>query len=309
MRQISLVIMAAGIGSRFGGGIKQLAPVGSDGSIIMDYSIHDAVEAGFDEIIFIIRDEIENDFMDIIGSRVEKWAASKGVRVYYVKQSLTLLPEGFSLPDGRTKPWGTGKAVLSASTLLDKPFAVINADDYYGKEAFVQVADFLKNVPERSEGHYCMVGFRLKNTLSDFGTVTRGVCQASSDGYLAGIEETHDIRKESDGRAIGEFGEIDTESLVSMNMWGFTPDFVPKLDDGFREFLDRVLSRGEGDPMKAEYLLPDFVEELLAKKQIDVKVLLSDDTWYGLTYKEDIPAVQEAFRKMTADGIYPGTLY
>ena len=206
MRDISLVIMAAGIGSRFGGGIKQLASVGEDGSIIMDYSVHDAIEAGFDEIIFIIRDEIEKDFMDIIGHRVEKAASARNVRVYYVNQSLTILPKGFTLPDGRTKPWGTGKAVLSASTLLDKPFAVINADDYYGKEAFVQMADFLKNTPEDSRDHYCMAGFLLKNTLSDFGSVTRGICRATDDGFLSGIEETHDVKKLPDGKASGEFG-------------------------------------------------------------------------------------------------------
>ena len=255
--------MAAGIGSRFGGGIKQLASVSEDGSIIMDYSVHDAIEAGFDEIIFIIRDEIEKDFMDIIGHRVEKAASARNVRVYYVNQSLTILPKGFTLPDVRIKPWGTGKAVLSASTLLDKPFAVINADDYYGKEAFVQMADFLKNTPEDSRDHYCMAGFLLKNTLSDFGTVTRGICRATDDGFLSGIEETHDVKKLPDGKASGEFGEVDVNSLVSMNMWGFTPDFVSKLSDGFVEFLDKTLNRGEGDPMKAEYLLPNFVEELL----------------------------------------------
>lgn len=301
--------MAAGIGSRFGGGIKQLSSVGEDGSIIMDYSVHDAIEAGFNEIIFIIRDEIEKDFMDIIGSRIEKTASAKGVRVYYVNQSLTLLPKGFSLPDGRTKPWGTGKAVLSASTLLDKPFAVINADDYYGKEAFVQLADFLRNTPEGSSGHYCMAGFLLKNTLSDFGSVTRGVCHASDDWYLSGIEETHDVKKLPGGKASGEFGEIDVNSLVSMNMWGFTPDFVPRLSAGFSEFLDRVLNRGEGDPMKAEYLLPDFVEELLQKNEVDVKVLPSHDTWYGLTYKEDIPAVRAAFKRMVSSGVYASPLF
>ena len=309
MRDISLVIMAAGIGSRFGGGIKQLASVGEDGSIIMDYSVHDAIEAGFDEIIFIIRDEIEKDFMDIIGHRIEKAASARNVRVYYVNQSLTILPKGFTLPAGRTKPWGTGKAVLSASTLLDKPFAVINADDYYGKEAFVQMADFLKNTPEDSRDHYCMAGFLLKNTLSDFGSVTRGICRATDDGFLSGIEETHDVKKLPGGKAAGEFGEVDVNSLVSMNMWGFTPDFVSKLSDGFVEFLDKVLNRGEGDPMKAEYLLPNFVEELLQKNEVDVKVLPSKDTWYGLTYKEDIPAVREAFKRMVSSGVYASPLF
>ncbi|MQN01740.1 MAG: nucleotidyltransferase [Lachnospiraceae bacterium] len=309
MKDISLVIMAAGIGSRFGEGIKQLSPVGEDGSIIMDYSVHDAIEAGFNEIVFIIRDEIEKDFMDIIGKRVEKMAAKKNVRVYYVKQSLTLLPDGFSLPKGRTKPWGTGKAVLSASTLLDKPFAVINADDYYGKEAFRVVADYLKNVPDGSEGHYCMAGFLLKNTLSDFGTVTRGVCAASDDGYLTGIDETHDIEKLPDGGAKGEHGVLDVNSLVSMNMWGFTPDFMPKLEKGFEDFLDNLLNKGNGDPMKDEFLIPEFVGELLEKKEIDVKVLKSHDTWYGLTYKEDVPAVQASFKKMVEEGIYPSPLY
>lgn len=304
MKKISLVIMAAGIGSRYGEGIKQLASVGADGSIIMDYSVHDAIEAGFNEIIFVIREEIEEDFMNIIGRRIEDICARHNVDVYYVNQALGNLPEGFSVPEGRTKPWGTGKAVLSGASLLDGPFAVINADDYYGKEAFVKVADFLKNNDKPDE--YCMAGFRLGNTLSDNGTVTRGVCQQSSDGDLTQIREIHGISRADDGSAIYPGGSLDKDSLVSMNMWGFTPQFIPLLEKGFSRFLKRI---GSGDPLTDEFLIPTFVEELLSQGKVRVKVLQSDDQWYGITYKEDIPAVQKAFKELIAKGLYQTDLY
>lgn len=306
MKKISLVIMAAGIGSRYGDGIKQLATVGENGSIIMDYSIHDAIEAGFNEIIFIIRHEIEEDFMDAIGRRIEMVCNAHNVEVYYVNQSLSNLPSGFTTPTGRTKPWGTGKAVLSGASLLDSPFAVINADDYYGKEAFVKVAQFLRS--NSTENVYCMAGFRLGNTLSDFGTVTRGVCE-SDDGYLTGIKEVHDISKSSDGTAETPDGSLSSDTLVSMNMWGFMPEFVPLLEDGFRKFLVGTIVRGKGDPLKDEFLIPVFVEELLRQDKVRVRVLPTSDQWYGITYKEDMPAVQDAFRKMTEDGKYKADLY
>lgn len=305
MKKISLVIMAAGIGSRYGEGIKQLASVGEDGSIIMDYSVHDAIEAGFNEIIFVIRSEIEDDFMEIIGRRIENVCDRHGVEVYYVKQSLYNLPEGFEVPEGRTKPWGTGKAVLSGASIIDGSFAVINADDYYGKEAFVKVADFLRSSDEPNS--YCMAGFRLGNTLSDNGTVTRGVCQQTADGYLSGIEEVHEISKNPDGTASSPKGQLDLDSLVSMNMWGFTKEFIPMLEDGFRKFLMRL--RKAGDPLKDEYLIPVFVEDLLRQKKISVKVLSSDDQWYGITYKEDIVSVKDAFAEMRKKGLYQDDLY
>ncbi|MCI7469371.1 MAG: nucleotidyltransferase [Lachnospiraceae bacterium] len=307
MKKISLVIMAAGIGSRYGEGIKQLASVGENGNIIMDYSVHDAIEAGFNEIIFVIRKEIEEDFMKIIGRRIEAICDQHNVGVYYVNQSLYNLPKGFSVPEGRTKPWGTGKAVLSGASLLDHSFAVINADDYYGKKAFVSIADFLRSSDTPNE--YCMAGFRLGNTLSDNGTVTRGVCQQTDDGCLSGIEEIHDITRNPDGSASSPAGDLPADSLVSMNMWGFKDGFVSLLEEGFRKFLVRLLSRRIGDPMNDEFLIPVFVEDLLRQKKVRVRVLPSDDQWYGITYKEDIPSVRKAFADMTAKGLYRSDLY
>lgn len=297
----SLVIMAAGIGSRFGEGIKQLSSVGPNGEIIMDYSVHDAIEAGFDKIIFIIRKDIEEDFREVIGDRMEKVCTPLDVEVDYAFQDLHDLPEGFTLPEGRTKPWGTGQAVLAARDLVKEPFAVINADDYYGKEAFRQVHDFLVE----GQDDFCMAGFILKNTLSDNGSVTRGVCHMEN-GLLTDVEETHNIVKtadgaESDGRA------LDVNSLVSMNFWGFTPDFMTSLQKGFTEFLEG--EEMKANPLKAEYLIPIYIGELLEKGEVRVEVLKSCDTWYGMTYKADVAPVQESFRKMIADGVYRSDLY
>ena len=295
MKNTALVIMAAGIGSRFGGGIKQLEPVGPNGEIIMDYSIHDALEAGFNKIIFIIRKDLEKDFKEIIGNRIEKVAP-----VEYAFQEMDDLPEGFTVPEGRKKPWGTGQAVLAARNVIHEPFLVINADDYYGKEGFRAVHEYLVR-----GGESCMAGFVLKNTLSDNGGVTRGICKMDDQNNLTEVVETKNIVKTTDGaEADGKI--IDTESLVSMNMWGLTPEFLPVLEHGFEEFFEKEVPVA---PMKAEYLIPIFIGELLEQGKMSVKVLRTNDTWYGMTYKEDVAAVKESFSKMLEDGTYKGDLF
>ena len=305
----SLVIMAAGIGSRFGGGIKQLAPVGRNGEIIMDYSIHDAIEAGFNKIIFIIRKDIEDAFKEAIGDRIEKICDSLGVEIAYAYQELGNLPEGVELPADRTKPWGTGQAVLACKDVLHEPFAVINADDYYGKEAFVKLHDFLEGYTPEKADEYCMAGFILKNTLSENGAVTRGVCETNAEEYLTAVHETSNIVKTADGAAVDNDGEktaIDPESYVSMNMWGLTPEFVQILDDGFKEFFETM---GDKDVLKAEYLLPIYIDELLQAGKVSVKVLDSHDKWFGVTYKEDKDYVVESFGKLIDAGVYAEDLF
>ena len=305
----ALVIMAAGIGSRFGGGIKQLAPVGMNGEIIMDYSIHDAIEAGFDKIVFIIRRDIEEAFREAIGSRIEKICETLGVEIAYAYQEREALPEGVSCPKDRTKPWGTGQAVLSCRKVLHEPFAVINADDYYGKEAYVKVHDYLvQEQPADDVLHICMAGFRLGNTLSDNGSVTRGLCHIT-DGKLTGVTETHNIFKTADGAESREDGQpaekLDLNELVSMNMWGLTPAFMDTLYDGFVEFLQNVKA---GD-IKAEYLLPVMIDTLIQKGTAQVDVLETKDTWFGVTYQEDKEVVIKAFKELTEAGVYPNGLY
>ena len=298
----TLLIMAAGIGSRFGGGIKQLAPVGPNGEIIMDYSIHDAIKAGFNKVVFIIRKDIEADFKEVIGDRIEKVCEKSGVEVAYAFQSLDKIPEGIEIPKGRTKPWGTGQAVLVAKDLVKEPFAVINADDYYGKEAFVKIHEFL--ISETKSNAFCMAGFVLKNTLSDNGSVTRGICQVGEDGYLTDVVETHDIEKTSDG-AEANGVKIDIESLVSMNMWGLTTEYMNMLETDFVEFFKTV----PANPLKAEYLLPIHIGGLLREDKVSVKVLKTEDKWFGVTYKEDKDFVIESFKKLIADGVYNADLF
>lgn len=298
----SLLIMAAGIGSRFGGGIKQLAPVGPNGEIIMDYSIHDAIEAGFNKIVFVIRKDIEDDFREIIGNRIEKICADNNVEVAYAFQALDKLPAGYEVPEGRSKPWGTGQAVLVAKDVINEPFAVINADDYYGKEAFVNIHNFL--VTEVEDNEYCMAGFILKNTLSDNGAVTRGVCQSDENGWLTKIVETSGIEKTLTGAQSGGV-EIDIESLVSMNMWGLPVSYMDVLERDFSEFLDNIT----GNELKAEYLLPIHIGQLLEKDAVAVKVLPTNDKWFGVTYKEDKDFVVESFKKLIADGVYSTELF
>ena len=302
----ALLIMAAGIGSRFGGGIKQLEPVGMHDEIIMDYSIHDAISAGFNKIIFVIRKDIEADFRERIGSRIEKLCKALSVEVAYAFQDMQDIPEGCSVPEGRTKPWGTGQAVLAAREVIREPFAVINADDYYGKQAFVKIHDYLMTSPKA----FCMAGFVLKNTLSENGGVTRGICQMK-DGMLTDVVETHNIVKTPSG-AEAEGKDIDVNSLVSMNMWGFpgeegmVPSYVESLGRDFKTFFETAVPE---NPMKAEYLLPIHIGGLLRDHKVQVRVLETDDKWFGVTYKEDKALVVESFRKLIADGVYGQELY
>ncbi len=293
----SLVIMAAGIGSRFGGGIKQLAPVGPNGEIIMDYSIHDALEAGFDRVVFIIRHDLEKDFREVIGERIEKICP-----VAYAFQEKEDLPDGFTCPAERKKPWGTGQAVLSCRDIVNEPFLVINADDYYGKEAFVLAHDFLVKNGDK-KGNFCMPGFILKNTLSENGAVTRGICTVE-DGYLATVTETGGlVMDDKTGAAVEKDGvrtPVDPESIVSMNMWALTPDFMQELKEGFPKFLADVK---EGD-LKAEYFLPVVIDGLVQSGKATVRVLPTHDRWFGVTYAEDKQSVIDAFADLYEKGVY-----
>ena len=304
MKKTALVIMAAGIGSRFGKGIKQLAPVGPNGEIIMEYSIYDALEAGFNKVVFIIRKDLEEEFRAVIGNKIEQIT-----EVEYAFQSLEDLPDGFEKPADRTKPWGTGQAVLAAKNVLSEPFMVINADDYYGKEAYVKVHDYLvQKQPEDGLLHICMAGFRLGNTLSDNGSVTRGVCHIEN-GARVGVTETHDIYKTENGAesrsADGTAEELDVNSLVSMNMWGLTPAFMDVLEKGFVEFLQGL----DAADIKKEYLLPEMIDRLIKEGKAKVDVLDTKDTWFGVTYQEDKEVVIAAFDRLAKEGVYPETLY
>lgn len=300
--------MAAGIGSRFGGGIKQLASVDDYGHIIMDYSIHDAIEAGFNEIIFIIRKDIEADFKEVIGNRIEAVCAKHDVKVGYCFQALDDIPG--TVPEGRTKPWGTGQAVLAARDMIDAAFAVINADDYYGKEAFVGLHNWL--VEEHADSAVSMAGFILKNTLSDNGGVTRGVCTVE-DGHthIVDVVETKNIIKTPDGPE-ADGVKLDPETYVSMNMWGFpaheggVPAFMDILEKGFVKFFEIDVP---ANPLKAEYLLPTLIGGLLREGKLTVKVLPTQDKWFGVTYAEDKAAVVESFRELIEAGIYKKELY
>ncbi len=294
----TLLIMAAGIGSRFGKGIKQLEPVDNAGHIIMDYSIHDAIEAGFNHVVFIIRKDIEKEFKEVIGERIDSICASHDVTVDYAFQDINDIPG--ELPDGRTKPWGTGQAVLAAKELLKTPFIVINADDYYGKEGFKAVHEYLVN-----GGESCMAGFVLKNTLSDHGGVTRGVCKMNEEHNLTEVMETKNIVKTADG-AEADGVVIDVNSLVSMNMWGLAPAFLDLLENGFKEFFEKEVPE---NPLKSEYLIPIYIGELLKKGKMSVKVLKTNDTWYGMTYHEDVAAVRESFKEMLDNGVYKADLF
>lgn len=302
MRKTTLVIMAAGLGSRYGG-IKQLEPVGPGGEIIMDYSIYDAIEAGFNKIVFILRKRLEEDFKEIIGNRI-----SKIIEVEYVFQELEYLPEGFTVLADRTKPWGTGQAVLCCMDVVKEPFAVINADDYYGKEAFVKVHDYLERLESDEINDYCMAGFVLGNTLSDNGTVTRGVCKVDKDGLLVDITETREIGKKGDyALALDDRGseiKLDLNSAVSMNMWGFTTGLFDELKTGFVTFL-----KEHGSELKSEYLLPEEVGSMVKEGKATVHVLKSQDKWFGVTYKEDKQMVVDSFRSLIKKGIYPEKLF
>ena len=297
----TLVILAAGIGARYGAGIKQLEPVGPGGELIIDYSVHDAVQAGFDRIIFIIRRDIYDDFRDVIGDRLEKSLEPLGIRPEYVFQ------ETGGLPDGRRKPWGTGHALLACRGLLDGPFTVINADDYYGKHAFVQAREFMAAYDPARPSVYGLIGFALKNTLSDAGGVTRGICAVDGAGYLTKIHETRGIVRTPEGAAVQTEGGLvpfDAEQLVSMNMWMLTPAFADMLQEDFERFLATLK-----DPMLDEYILPEIIDGFIQTGQATVKVLPTRDEWFGVTYQEDKNAVMEAFERITAQEVYGAQLF
>ena len=294
----TLLIMAAGIGSRFGGGIKQLEPVDATGHIIMDYSVHDAVEAGFSRVVFVIRKDIEEAFRASIGDRIAAVCARHGVTVDYAFQDIRQIPG--QLPEGRTKPWGTGQAILAARDKIHTPFVVINADDYYGKEGFRKVHEYLA-----AGGEACMAGFVLKNTLSEHGGVTRGLCRMDAEGHLTRVVETKNIRKSGAG-AEAEGRAINGDALVSMNMWGLTPGFLDLLGEGFEAFFCQEVP---ADPLGAEYLIPTFIGHLVEEGRLSVQVLPTGDTWYGMTYKEDAAAVRASFRKMLDEGLYQKELF
>ena len=305
MKKPVLVVMAAGMGSRYGG-LKQIDPVDKECHIIMDFSIYDAVRAGFKKVVFIIKKENEADFKAAIGDRI-----SKIIEVAYVFQDLNNLPEGYSIPEGRVKPWGTGHAILSCLDEVDGPFAVINADDYYGSHAFQMAYDFLSQNEEGDTYSYMMVGYKLENTLTDNGHVARGVCVTDEDGHLVKINERTHIEKREGGAAYTEddgktWVEIPEGSTVSMNMWGFSASILKELKDRFSKFLDENL---ESNPLKCEYFLPFVVDELLTEKKATVKVLKSMDKWYGVTYKEDKPVVVAAIQKLKDEGLYPQKLW
>ena len=313
MKNTTLLIMAAGIGSRFGGEIKQLAPVGLHNEIIMDYSIHDAIEAGFNKIVFIIRKDIEADFKERIGDRVEALCERLGVEVAYCFQDINNVPG--EVPTDRKKPWGTGQAVLSAKNLIHEPVAVINADDYYGKEAFRQLHDWL--VLGHADDAIAMAGFILKNTLSDNGGVTRGVCKvAEGHTHITDVVETSNIVKTmSDTGEIGavaDGAELNPDSYVSMNFWGFpakegcAPVYLDVLEQGFADFFKDTVPL---NPLKAEYLLPVHIGGLLRDGKFTVKVLETRDSWFGVTYKEDKAVVVGSFKKLISDGVYAEELY
>ena len=304
MSKVTLVVMAAGIGSRFGGGIKQLEAVGPNGEIIMDYSIHDALEAGFNKVVFVIRKDLEKDFKEIIGRRMEKL-----VEVEYAYQELNDIPERFlKKTEGRKKPWGTGQAILCCKDVVDEPFLVINADDYYGKEAYREAYAYLTGRKDDNAYQACMVGFVLKNTLSDNGGVTRGVCKVDEHRMLSEIIETSNIVKTAEGAAVQtEDGAvpIDVESEVSMNMWGLSPAFFDVLEKGFDVFLEKL----DPENLKGEYLLPTIIGDLLKEGKMRVEVRKSHDEWFGVTYKEDKPDVVAAIQKLITDGVYPEKLF
>ncbi|MCF0145815.1 MAG: nucleotidyltransferase [Eubacterium sp.] len=300
MKKTTLVIMAAGIGSRFGKGIKQIEPVGPSGQIIIDYSIRDAMEAGFSKVVFIIRKDIEADFREAVGKRIED-----KIEVVYAFQEMDALPAGFTVPEGRTKPWGTGQAILSCKGLINEPFAVINADDYYGKEPYRKMNAYLSDASEKGDQErISMVAFQLGNTLSENGGVTRGVCRVNEKGRLEEITETFNIVKTGTGAAVMS-GEtpvpIAAETPVSMNLWGLQPSVLPLLEEGFTDFL----AGGAANELKSEFLLPGFIDSLLKAGKAYVDVLSTTETWFGVTYQEDKASVKEAFRRLTDEGKYP----
>lgn len=301
MKKPALVIMAAGMGSRFGG-LKQIEPVDEQGHIIIDFSLYDAYRAGFRDLVFIIKPEMEETFREVIGSRMEKY-----FHIAYVHQTNDALPSGYTMPEGRVKPWGTGHAVLCCKDVLDGPFTVINADDFYGPTAFTSIYEFLLNNEDKSQ--YAMVGYRVRNTVTEYGSVARGVCQVN-DGLLTGVTERTKIYKSGMDAKYTENGEtfvdLPGDTIVSMNFWGFTPKMLEELEDRFAAFLDQALV---SNPLKGEYFLPTVVNDQLKENTVTVRVLPCEDTWYGVTYREDLDSVKSAIRKMKDNGIYEEELW
>ena len=304
MANPALIVMAAGIGSRYGG-LKQIDQVGPSGEKILDYSVYDARRAGFDRVVFVIRKEIEADFREHIGRTIEAQMDTA-----YVHQELDRLPPGFSVPEGRAKPWGTAHAVAVCREAVRTPFAVINADDFYGASSFRLLSDYLGAAEDRAGVHdFCLVGYVLANTLSEHGHVARGVCEATEDGFLRAIEERTRIQRfgdavrysEDDGRT---WTDLPAESLVSMNMWGFTPGLFGELETGFTAFLEE-----RGSDLKAEFFLPDIVGRLIDEGRARAKILPSGERWFGVTYQEDRPTVERAVRGLVARGVYPERLW
>ena len=305
MNKPVLVIMAAGMGSRYGG-LKQIDPVDEEGHIIMDFSMFDAKRAGFEKVIFIIKRENEADFRAAVGDRMENY-----MEVSYAFQEIDNIPDGCQVPEGRVKPWGTAHAVLSCIDQIDGPFAVINADDYYGQEAFRLIYDYLASHEDDDKYRYTMVGYELGNTVTDNGHVARGVCDMNSEGELIAIHERTRIEKRDDGIAYTEddgatWVSVPADTTVSMNMWGFTRSILDEIKAGFPAFLNEGLKK---NPMKCEYFLPAVVSDLLGEDRATVAVLKSADKWYGVTYKEDKPVVMSAIKKMKDDGLYPAHLW
>ena len=301
MQKPALVIMAAGLGSRYGG-LKQIDPVGPNGEIIIDYSLYDAARAGFEQVIFIIKEENEQQFQEVIGKR-----ASKLLDVKYAHQRIEDIPEGCKIPEGRIKPWGTTHAVLSARHLLRGSFVAINADDYYGNHSFSLLYEFLLNpIGEGGKYPFAMMGYELGNTLTDFGSVARGICAVDSRGFLAEINERTNIFKDANSAfytdSDGTKKSLDINAPVSMNMWGFTKDFIFEAEAGFRQFFDTAVPQ---NPEKSEYYLPIIVNDLIVGGKATVKVLKTSDKWYGVTYKEDKPAVSSSLKKLHDKGVYP----
>ncbi len=303
MQKPTLVVMAAGMGSRYGG-LKQIDPVGKHGEIIMDYSLYDAIQAGFEKVVFIINHRIEADFMEVMGKRIEKHMEVR----YVFQQPDTMLPKGFTIPEGRVKPWGTAHALLCCKDVVHEPFAAINADDYYGRHAFSVLYDYLAQCGDQGGVHdFSMVGYLAKNTLTDHGSVARGVCETNERGELVNIVERLQIVKTPEGPAYTEDGgqtytHFPEDNLVSMNFFGFTPELFPELERRFPIFLDEAI---RVNPLKGEFLIPREVGMLLQAGRAKVRVLSSPDRWYGVTYREDKPEVHAALVRMTDEGAYP----
>ena len=299
MKNPELVIMAAGMGSRYGG-LKQIDKVDDFGHIIIDFSIYDAIKAGFKEVTFIIKKEIEEEFREVMDAHL----AGKDIKVKYVYQEIDKLPEGYTVPEGRRKPWGTAHALLCCLGTVDAPFAVINADDYYGAHAFEKIYDFLKNTSEDDKAHFAMVGYRIKNTVTEKGTVSRGVCEVENGMLKSVVERTKiGIRDDEIYYTEGDVDyPLDPDTLVSMNLWGLTPAYLEQCRERFPKFLDENLPK---NPEKCEFFLPTVVSEMISDGQADVCMLDNEDKWYGVTYKEDKDDVVRAFRELTAAGVYP----